>query len=316
MTRRSWALLILVAAVWGSSYLFIALALEDVGPFVLVCARLGGAALVLLPVLVRHRSALAGRWPYVFATALPQLAAPFVLISAGEQRVSSGLAGILVAAMPLWLVVLAPALRLPRPGLVSVLGLLAGLLGVGVLMGGVGTGTDVDIVGALMVIAAAACYAIGAAFVRKFLAGIDALVVTAATMAAATILTAPFAAFQLPDHMPGLTTIGALLALALVCTAGAFAAFNRMIADVGPQRAGLVAYIAPVFAVTYGAVLLSEPVGVGTFLGLTLILGGSWVSSRYGPKPAPARPAAHAVGEPVASGHSSSRLKEAEGGRL
>lgn len=281
MTRRAWAELIGLAAIWGSSYLFISLTLRGFGPFALVFLRVGLAAAVLAPVLIRKRQALAGRWHLVPLVALPQVAIPFVLISAGEQRIDSGLAGILVATMPLWLVVLMPVLGLGRPKLLAVLGTLTGLVGVVLLLGGIGHGTTApDLLGAGMVVAAAVCYAIGSATAKRFMTGVDPVVVTAATMTTAALVTAPFAAFEIPARLPEPTALGALLALALVCTAAAFVLYNRLIAGAGPQRAGLVAYLAPLFAVTYGAVLLDEPIGVGTFAGLALILFGSWLATR------------------------------------
>jgi drug/metabolite transporter (DMT)-like permease len=280
VTRRAWAELIGLSAIWGSSYLFISLALRGLGPFLLVFLRVGLAAAVLAPALVRHRGALAGRWHLVPLVALPQVAIPFVLISAGELRIDSGLAGILVATMPLWLVVLMPVFGLGRPTLQAVIGTLVGLAGVVVLLGGVGHGPAPDLLGAGMVVAAAVCYAIGSAAAKRFLKGIDPVVATAATMTTAAIVTAPFAAFEIPGEPPPLSTVGALLALGLVCTAAAFVMYNRLIAEAGPQRAGLVAYLAPLFAVTYGAVLLAEPIGVGTFAGLALILAGSWLAGR------------------------------------
>ncbi|GAB3421286.1 DMT family transporter [Flindersiella endophytica] len=280
MTRRAWAELVGLSAIWGSSYLFISLTLRGFGPFALVFLRVGLAAAVLAPVLIRKRAALAGRWHLVPLVALPQVAVPFVLISAGEQRIDSGLAGILVATMPLWLVVLMPLLGLGRPALRAVLGTLTGLVGVVLLLGGIGHGPAPDLLGAGMIVAAAVCYAIGVAAAKRFMTGVDPVVVTASTMTTAAVVTAPFAVFEVPGRLPSASVLGALLALALVCTAGAFVLFYRLIAEAGPQRAGLVAYLAPLFAVTYGAVLLGEPIGAGTFAGLALILFGSWLATR------------------------------------
>lgn len=278
--RSYWAALIGLSAIWGSSYLFISLALEGVGPFMLVFLRVGLAALVLLPLLLRMRATLAGRWHRVFLIALPQVAVPFVLISAGERRIDSGLAAILVATMPLWIVALMPVLGLGRPTVRAIGGTLVGLVGVVLLFGGVGTGGAVDPVGAGMVVAAALCYAIGSTLVRRWMVGVHPVAVTASVMSAATLLLTPFAAFDVPDTWPGGMSIGALLALALVCTAAAFVLYNRLIAEAGPQRASLIGYLAPVFAVAYGAALLDEPLGVGTFAGLGLILFGSWLCGK------------------------------------
>ncbi len=298
MPRRAWAELLALSAIWGSSYLFIALALDDVGPFFLVLARIAGAALILLPVTWRLRATLAGRWRYLPVVAIPQVALPFVLISAGEQHIDSGLAGTLVATAPLWMVVLGPVLALGRPGLLGLGGTLVGLLGVGILLGGIGAGRSVHVGGAAMVVGAAVSYAVGATLVRRYLAGVNPVVLTGATMATATVLLLPPGLVDLPAGMPAATPVASLAMLAVVCTAGAFVLYNRLIATVGPQRASLVAYLAPVFAVAYGALFLDESVGPGTLVGLGLILLGSWACGRTPRSTGTTDPAA-AVSEPA-----------------
>ncbi|WP_020578673.1 DMT family transporter [Actinopolymorpha alba] len=283
MPRRSLAQLLVLSALWGSSYLFISLALEGVGPVFLVFVRAAGAALLLLPILWVRRASLAGRWKYLPLIALPQVVLPFVLISAGELHIDSGLAGTLIATQPLWLVVLAPALGLGRPGGRAVGGTLIGLAGVAILLGGIGTGADVHLGGATMVLAAAVLYAVGGAAVRRWMQGVDPVALTGATMSTSAVLLAPFAMAGLPTRMPGSTPVLALAVLAVACTGGAFVLYNRLIADVGPQRASLVSYLAPTFSVAYGALLLDEPLGIGTFVGLGLILLGSWTCAR-GPR--------------------------------
>ncbi len=280
MSRRAWAELLALSALWGSSYLFISLALEDVGPVFLAFARVAGAAILLLPIAWRRRASLSGRWRYLPLVAVPQVVAPFALISAGEQHIDSGLAGTLVATSPLWLVLLGPAFALGRPGVRALAGTLVGLIGVAVLLGGVGAGREVHLGGAAMVVVAAMLYAVAIGLVRQLMRGVDPIALTAAVMATSAGILAPLAAFDLPTGTPGPTALSALAMLAVACTAGAFVLYNRLIADVGPQRASLVAYLAPIFAVGYGALLLDEPIGVGAFVGLGLILAGSWACSR------------------------------------
>ncbi|HZC27645.1 MAG TPA: EamA family transporter, partial [Actinopolymorphaceae bacterium] len=318
MSRRSWAELLALSALWGSSYLFIRLALDGVGPFFLVLARVGGAALLMAPLTWSRRASLAGRWPYLPLVALPQVAVPFVLISAGERQVASGIAGTLVATSPLWLVLLGPLLALGRPTLRALGGTLVGLAGVAILLGGIGTGHDVHVAGALMVVAAAMSYAIAVTLVRRWMHGVDPIALTGATMAAAGLMVLPPGLFDLPDRMPGVTPIVSLVVLAVACTAGAFIVFNRLISDVGPQRASLVAYLAPAFSVAYGALLLDEAVGLGTVAGLALILAGSWACSR-GPRDreaalaAPAGDASAPYGEHEDPGQASPKLRAGQG---
>lgn len=115
MTRRGWWLFVVVALLWGLPYLFIRVAVQaDVAPVVVVWLRTGGAALVLLPLALRRRAlhGLAGHWRLVLALTLVQVTAPFLLIAVAEQDVSSSLAGLLVAAEPLLVVVLTAVLHL------------------------------------------------------------------------------------------------------------------------------------------------------------------------------------------------------------
>jgi drug/metabolite transporter (DMT)-like permease len=280
MTRSSWAQLLGLSALWGASYLFISIALTGVGPFALTFARVAGAALVLLPFWWRRRAVLARRWPLVFVVAIPEIALPFTLINTGERSIDSGLAGTLVALAPLWLVVLGPLVGRGRPTLRALSGTLVGLVGVAILLGGIGTGSQVHLVGALLVVGAAASYAVGAALLARWFDGIDAATITGSTTAAASVLLLPFAAFDMPDGVPSLQAIGAIAVLAVGGTAAGLVLFNRLITTVGPDRASLVSYLAPTFAVAYGAVLLREPVGPGTFVGLGLILFGSWLCTR------------------------------------
>jgi drug/metabolite transporter (DMT)-like permease len=280
MTRSSWAQLLGLSALWGASYLFISIALTSFGPFAVSFGRVAGAALVLFPFWWRRRAALRGKWHLVALVAVPEIALPFTLINTGERSIDSGLAGTLVALAPLWLVVLGPLLGQGRPTAKGLGGTLVGLVGVAILLGGVGTGAQVNLAGAGLVVLAAASYAVGAALLGRWLTGIDAVTITGATTAAAALALVPFTAFDLPDQAPSLAAVGALAVLAVGGTAAGLVLFNQLITTVGPGRASLVSYLAPTFAVVYGALLLREPVGPGTFGGLGLVLLGSWLCSR------------------------------------
>lgn len=280
MTRSSWAQLLGLSALWGASYLFISIALTGVGPFALTFGRVAGAALVLLPFWWRRRAVLAKRWPFVFLVAIPEIALPFTLINTGERTIDSGLAGTLVALAPLWLVVLGPLLGQGRPTRKAVVGTLIGLVGVAILLGGIGTGADVHLLGAALVVIAAAAYSVGAALLARWFDGLDAVTITGSTTAAAALMLVPFTAFDLPERMPSWQAIAAIAVLAVGGTAAGLVLFNKLITTAGPDRASLVSYLAPTFAVGYGALLLNEPVGPGTFAGLGLILVGSWLCTR------------------------------------
>ena len=292
-------LLLTLAALWGSSYLFIKVSLEDLSPAVIVWVRLALAAVVLLPVALA-RGALAGvrgSLGVVVVLALIQVAAPFMLITAGELAISSSLAGVLVASAPIWTAILAVWLDPEeRSRGWRLVGVAVGMAGVAFLLGVDTAGDAAALLGGLGVVVATIGYAVGGLTIKRRLGHLQPLGLVTATMVASALMTLPWALLTAPSALPGTTTTLALLALGIGGTGAAFVIFYVLIATVGPARASVVAYIAPVFAVVYGVVLLDEPLTLGTVGGLALILGGSWLAAggaadRSGaPREAVARP--------------------------
>ena len=283
MNRRAWLLMSLLAALWGASYLFIKVALEDgLHPVFIVFARLALGALVLVPLAMRagvltRFAALGG--PIVFVAVI-QVVLPFLLITFGEQHISSALTGILVSAAPIFTALIAVGFDDDeRPHGIATAGIVMGIGGVVLLFGIDLSGDAQALAGGLMVLLASAGYAVGSLYLKHRLRGVAPVGIAASTLVAGSVLLLPFALFTLPAQMPAAQTIGALLALGAGGTGIAFAIFYTLIADIGPGRASLVAYIAPGFAVFYGATLLGEPVTAGAILGLVLILSGSWIAA-------------------------------------
>jgi drug/metabolite transporter (DMT)-like permease len=242
-----------------------------------------------------------GRW--IFVIAIVQVAAPFLLITFGENHIDSQLAGILVSSAPIFTALL--ALRFDRAGRMTgwgAVGIAVGMLGV-VLLFGLDLSGDADMLaGGLMVLLASFGYAVGAMLLKRRARGVEPVAAAGANMAITALVTLPLFLATLPDHAPALKTVGSLLVLGAGGTGFAFLWFYTLIRDLGPARASVIAYIAPGFSVLYGATLLDEPVTVGAIGGLALILAGSWLAvqgrlpgrlSRSGPSrssaPAPAR---------------------------
>jgi drug/metabolite transporter (DMT)-like permease len=282
--RRSWVLMWTLALLWGASYLFIKLGLEGgFEPVFLVFARLALAAIVLGPIAAR-RGALAplrGRLGRLVALAAMQVALPFVLITYGERYIASGLAGVLVATAPIFTAILIALgvgveARMTRW---SAIGVVIGLVGVALLFGVDLTGTADEALGGLMVIGAGFGYAIGAITLRRWFLDVPPVGVAAASMAASALLTLPVALFQLPTSAPSLKAVAAVGVLGVFGTGIAFLIFYTLIATVGASKASLVAYLAPGFALVYGALFLSEPITAAAVGGLVLILGGSWLAA-------------------------------------
>lgn len=283
MTRRSWLLMALLAALWGASYLFIKVALDDgVHPIFIVFSRLALGAAVLVPIAVRSGalSLLRGRWDAVTFMALVQVVVPFLLITYGERRIASSLAGILVAAAPIFTALLAARYDAEeRPRGIAAAGLALGILGVVLLFGLDLSGETAALAGGLMVLLAAVGYAVGALYLKRRLRGVAPLGVAAGTLLVGAVVLAPAALLTVPASMPSQSAIGSLVVLGAGGTGIAFLIFYTLIAEIGPSRASLVTYLAPGFAVLYGVWLLSEPLTAGALLGLGLILAGSWLAA-------------------------------------
>lgn len=311
MDRRSWTMLLCLAAIWGASYMFIKIGVRDLSPAMVAWARIALAALVLVPIAaLRGQLRLPGArvWMVVVLGAV-QVAGPFLLIAEGEQEISSGLAGILVASTPLFTALLAIRLdQEERSHGARMWGIAAGLAGVGLLLGVDLSGTSAEALGGAAILLAGLGYAVGAFIAKHGLAGAPPTGIAAWVMVASTALMAPAALITAPEATPGLGPVAAVVALGVVGTGVAFAIFYDLMARVGPARTFVVTYLAPAFAVAYGALLLDEAISVSTLAGLTLIVGGSYLAAEGrlpgGPRPVEA-PAAQPPAEAACAAASS-----------
>jgi drug/metabolite transporter (DMT)-like permease len=212
--------------------------------------------------------------------ALVQVVVPFVLITYGERHIASSLTGILVSAAPIFTALI--AVRYDddeRPHGIAIVGVAMGIVGVVLLFGVDLTGDATALAGGLMVLLASVGYAIGSLFLKHRLRGVPALGIAASTLVVGALVLVPPALLALPSQGPSAGALAALLVLGAGGTGIAFVIYYTLIANIGPGRASLVAYIAPGFAVLYGVSLLSEPLTLGAMLGLVLILAGSWVAA-------------------------------------
>ena len=281
MSARGWALFAAVSVVWGVPYLFIKIAVDDgLTPGFVAWSRVALAALVLLPVAIKT-GALRGlplRWMVVFAVV--EICIPFPLIGFGEQRISSSLAAILIASLPL--VVAFLALRFDaseRPTPTRLAGMLVGLAGVVALVGIDIGGRGAELIGVGAVLIATCGYACGPLIIKRKLSHADPLGPVTAAMAIATIILLPFGIGDFPSEAPPTEAIASIVVLGLVCSAAAFLLFFRLIVEVGPGRATVITYVNPVVALALGVAVLGESVTAGAVAGLLLILAGSWLAT-------------------------------------
>lgn len=281
MTRRNWAMMGAAAAVWGASYMFIKLALDDFSEGAVVCIRtaLGAAVLLFLAARWNALAPVRGRLSWLVVISLVQIVGPFLLITVGETKVESQLAGILVSSTPIFATLLAirfdQAERLRGWGLA---GILVGMLGVVLLFGLDLSSSSDQIAGGLMVLLASLGYAVGAMLIKHRMPGVPPVAVAGGNMAISALLTLPLALATFPDRAPGFKAWGSLVLLGAFGTGIAFLWFYTLIKDVGPTRASIIGYLGPAFSVAYGVTLLDEAFSVAAVGGLALILAGSWLA--------------------------------------
>ncbi len=303
MAPRDLALLCALASLWGASFMFIKVIVEEIGPVglvffrvclgavgLLVIARLRGLRFVDFRPASHGHGAVRWGWGAFVVVGLLGTTLPFLLISWGEQHIPSGTAGILNATAPLFAAVLAPWFPvrggdplIPR----QLLGLAVGFGGAALLVLSraetAGVSGREALLGELAIVLASLCYAAGGLVTRRAFAGRPSLVpATGQTCVAVGLMAVPFAVWGRPEVMPGWDVIGSLLALGLGGTVLAYVFFYELIRSVGAARALMVTYLASGMSLAYGAVLLGESVTLVALAGLTLIVSGVAVVARAG----------------------------------
>ncbi len=262
--------------------MLIKIGLRDLSPEMVAFARIALAAAVLMPIAAAQGalSGLRGRLGVIALVGAVQVAGPFLLIPLGEQHITSALAGILVATTPIFTALL--AIRIDheeRSEGLRLLGVAIGLAGVVLLFGLDLGGSTAALFGGLAVVLASVGYSVGGFVVKHRLSDARPLGVVAWVMTASAVLLLIPAVATAPASAPGLGPLAAVAALGVFGTGAAFVIFYLLIGTVGPARTMIVSYVAPGFAVVYGATLLGEAISAATIAGLALIVGGSWLAA-------------------------------------
>ena len=283
MTRQSWFLFLLSGLLWGIPYLFIAVAVKDLHPSVVIFIRvIIGAAILTLFSLRQKTFFLALRhWKHVALYALAELVGPWYLITNAEKGLSSGLTSLIICTTPIWSSLFASYYgdKTVWQGR-RVVGLGIGFAGV-ILLVGLEAFRDIGSTRAILeVILASAGYAWATNMISVRIPHVDGVGVNAVAMIMTSALYLPFALFFWPTKTPSTQSIASVLALGFLCTGMAFIAFFVAMREMGPARASLVTYLNTLVAVLLGVIILSEPLTIGVVVGLPLVLLGSYWASR------------------------------------
>ena len=273
--------------IWGASFLFIKLALQDMGPMAIVLGRSAFGALALAAIM-----AVTGRrlfpnlrsrlWLYVFM-AVANALVPWALIAWGEQHISSGLASILNSTTTLWAAIfiywVIPA---ERPSRTNYAGVLVGVAGVAILVFPdlAAHGLSGDVFGALAVVGASMSYAVAALFVRVNMRGMNVYEQSIGQLAATALFALPLAAPSLPHVHLGLVSLGAVIALGVGGSGIAYLLYYYTMQTLGAVRATAVTFVVPITAVFWGVVLLREELTIVTVAGMFVTLAGVLLTNR------------------------------------
>lgn len=272
--------LVLLAALWGASFLFMRLGAHEFGPIPLAAVRVGLASAMLIPLLASRGqlAELRRHWKGLLLVGALNSAIPFALFSFAALSITAGLSSIVNATTPLWTAVVAFVWL--RQGLtpLRVLGLVIGFAGVAFLAWDKASfkpGADHSGLWAVLACATATfCYGVAANATRRYLTGASPLAVATGSQFAAALMLALPAAWQWPPAMPGTTAWSSALALAGLCTALAYILYFRLMSRVGPTNAVSVTFLIPLFAILWGAIFLQEAVTAQMVAGGAIVLVG------------------------------------------
>ena len=272
--------LVVLAAIWGVSFMFQRVAAPEFGTAVLSELRLAFGALVLLPFLWARRSAFPARvWPKVVAVGAINSAVPFALFAWAAQHAPAGISAITNAMAVLFTALVGFLFFGEKIGLRRAVALLVGFAGVVVLASGKTAGPSLGLA-VVAGCAAAFMYGIGVHLLRRYFTGMPQAALAAATLGTSALLTLPFAVAEWPEAPVSAQAWWSAALLGVLCTGLAYAVYYRLVQRIGASRAVTVTYLVPLFAVGWAWWLLDEPLTVSMGIAGLLILGSVAITQK------------------------------------
>ena len=282
MTRKSMIYFGLVGFLWGIPYLLMKVAVEDFPPAAVVAGRTLIGASILIPIAIyrkKFNGAVLG-FKFVAFYALLEMIGPWILITTAEQKISSGLAGLLVSTVPIFATIIT-SMRGDHSvwQFKRIFGIVVGFLGLILVVGIESLTGSADLLSIVMVLIASVSYAYAVIMILSNLPLVDGIAINGLAMALTTIFWGPVAIAQWPSNI-SMNSALSLIALGVLSTAFAFILFFKLMEDIGPARGSLVTYVNTAVAVVLGVIILKEPLTAGILIGLPLVLVGSYLASR------------------------------------
>ncbi|UXY15766.1 DMT family transporter [Chitiniphilus purpureus] len=287
MNTASALRLILLAAIWGASFLFMRLSVPVLGPVIPAAGRvMVGAAFLGTAALLWVRTPLQRtHWRHYAILGLFNTALPFLCYGLAARTLTASLMSILNATTPIWGALVAAVWLGVRPTLKAACGLLLGVVGVAVLVGldsassAPGAGWAIA-----SVLVATFCYALASSYGKRHAAQMPPFAAAHGSMWAASALMAPLLLWQPAAPVASGIAVGAVLALGVVCTGAAYLLYFRLVQDIGPAPTLTVTFLIPVFGVLWGVLLLGETIGHHTLVGAALVLVGTALATGFDPR--------------------------------
>ena len=284
MSRRALFHFAVSGLFWGIPYLLMKVAVRDIEPAVIVCSRVLIGAAILIPIAIHQKvlmDAIRG-WRYVLPYAIFEMMIPWILITNAEKKISSGLAGLLIATVPIWSTVFAS-----MTGDKTVwhskrlVGMLVGFVGLIGLVGYESIIGSSDPLSIAMMLVTAISYSFAVNMISQKLPDVSGIAINGLAMVFTSIAYAPLMITQFPE----VSTVSkeaaiSLIALGVFSTALAFISFFIVLKEIGPARASIGTYVNTAVAVVLGVLILSEPLTLGIIIGLPLVMIGSFLASR------------------------------------
>ena len=279
MEFKDWILLIALAAIWGSAFMFIKISAVDFGPILLVTLRLLIAGLVFMPLLLRHKYRLLfkSHLPGIFIIAIISNALPFTLFAFASLGATSNMLGILNGTTAFITTVIAYFWLNESISIKQVIGLGLGFIGILILVNPANGSTT--ILASICALIGSICYAFNATYLQKYHSNSNKKVLIGWSMLFAGLMMMPIAAFNLPNALPSINSFLALLWLAVVSTGIGYLVFVRLIDKIGAVKTATLTYLLPVFSIIWGAIFLEEQITLIIFGGFIFVMMGMYFAN-------------------------------------
>ena len=279
MHIKDWITLILLAAVWGSAFMFIKIAAPDLGPVMLVTVRLYLAGLLFLPFLLQKKylKLFKSHFNSIFILAIMNNALPFTMFAYASLGANSNMLAILNGTTALITTVLAYFWLKNKVSYLQAAGLLLGFLGILVLVNPANASTT--FVSSIACLVGAFCYSFCGCYIQRYASNLNAFVMIGWSMFFGALLITPFAFFNVPNSFPKTETILSLLWLGIISTGVAYLGYVRLIERIGAVRTSTVTYLIPAFGILWGSIFLDEQITLIISIGFILILLGIYFSN-------------------------------------